>query len=126
MSRARYHQFEAEAAQGPNAKYCKCGLHESDAEHHEARISPDQGPAPLVMPSDDAVKALLARIEDMMAKTGEFGQCRGCLEGVYWYTANPKGAKRRIAYNRDGTSHFTTCARQNEFSQPAAAQGVLS
>lgn len=121
MSRPRFHKFEPESS---SSNYCKCGLHQLDADHNEVYpMQPEPGPNDL-RPVSDEIKALKNRIEDLLGKTGEFGTCRGCMEGIYWYTANPKGAKQRIAYNRDGSNHFSTCVRQHEFTKPKVAVAV--
>lgn len=90
--------------------YCKCGLHMLAVDHNESAPI-----APRPVEPDDTAKMLLGRIESLLSDLGTFAQCKGCLQPMYWATQQP--TRKRVAYNRDGTNHFGTCANQGEFAR---------
>jgi hypothetical protein len=80
-----------------------------DPDHNES--------APVIT---DTGKMLLSRIENILSNHGQWSQCRGCMQPVYWLMSN---AGKRIAYQPDGTVHFDSCTEQKAFSkQPTSGR----
>jgi hypothetical protein len=60
-------------------------------------------------------EVLIARANTLgrlLRTVGDFGECRGCSAIIWWVTTK---TGRAAPYNADGTSHFATCPKSDEF-----------
>ncbi len=49
----------------------------------------------------------------LLKHVGTRGVCRGCGAALYW--VNHLGTGRTAPYDADGTNHFITCPKANDF-----------
>lgn len=58
------------------------------------------------------------RARDLVRLTGRPGQCRGCGAEIMWLAHTPREPGRNptmTPYDEDGTNHFITCPKREEF-----------
>lgn len=87
---------------------------------------PDHGPELDTLPCDCGLllifegRAAERRARDIVRLTGRPGQCRGCGAGIMWLAHAPREPGRNptmTPYDEDGTNHFITCPKREEFRQ---------